>query len=108
MSARGVFGWSPPHMQPLTPVSEVSEPPESPFAYVEPGIEAVGPADDEEEIEDEAEPPPAAVPFLGLFACADGVDWAQNSCWVVGCGGPWGGDCGVFVFVREDYTFAEL
>lgn len=30
---RTLFGWSPPHIQPLTPVSEVSEPPESPSPY---------------------------------------------------------------------------
>lgn len=76
MVSRGLFGWSPPHMQPLTPVSEVSEPPESPSPYMDSGVEAVqvddeGPVDDVEEIE----PPPAAVPFSRLFACADGLDW---------------------------------
>nr|CAD1841998.1 unnamed protein product [Ananas comosus var. bracteatus] len=76
MVSRGLFGWSPPHMQPLTPVSEVSEPPESPSPYMESGPEAVpvedeGPVDEGEEIE----PPPAAVPFSRLFACADGLDW---------------------------------
>uniref|UniRef100_A0A5B6Z274 Putative ABC transporter B family member 20 n=1 Tax=Davidia involucrata TaxID=16924 RepID=A0A5B6Z274_DAVIN len=78
MVSRGIFGWSPPHMQPLTPVSEVSEPPESPLPYLEPGTDAEAAAvDDEEEIEEaeETEPPPAAVPFSGLFACADRFDW---------------------------------
>ncbi|KAJ0962333.1 hypothetical protein J5N97_030161 [Dioscorea zingiberensis] len=77
MVSRGLFGWSPPHMQPLTPVSEVSEPPESPSPYMDIGGEAVpveedGTVDELEEIE----PPPAAVPFSGLFKCADGLDWA--------------------------------
>lgn len=31
--SRTLFGMSPPHIQPLTPVSEVSEPPESPSPY---------------------------------------------------------------------------
>lgn len=31
--SRSLFGMSPPHIQPLTPVSEVSEPPESPSPY---------------------------------------------------------------------------
>lgn len=64
-------------MQPLTPVSEVSEPPESPSPFMDSGVEAMpveddGPVDEVEEIE----PPPAAVPFSKLFACADGFDWA--------------------------------
>lgn len=35
------------------------------------------PVEVEEEIEEpeEIEPPPAAVPFSRLFACADGLDW---------------------------------
>ncbi|KAK6926916.1 ABC transporter-like, ATP-binding domain [Dillenia turbinata] len=76
MISRGLFGWSPPHIQPLTPVSEVSEPPESPSPYLESSTEAV-PPETEEEIpeDDEIEPPPAAVPFSRLFACADGLDW---------------------------------
>lgn len=76
MISRGLFGWSPPHIQPLTPVSEVSEPPESPSPYLEPNVDAV-PVEVEEEIEEpeEIEPPPAAVPFSRLFACADGLDW---------------------------------
>ncbi|KAA8549709.1 hypothetical protein F0562_001273 [Nyssa sinensis] len=78
MVSRGIFGWSPPHIQPLTPVSEVSEPPESPSPYLEPGTGAETAAvDEDEEIEEaeETEPPPAAVAFSGLFACADGFDW---------------------------------
>ncbi|XP_010504382.1 PREDICTED: ABC transporter B family member 20-like [Camelina sativa] len=87
MISRGLFGWSPPHMQPLTPVSEVSEPPESPSPYLDPGAESGGggtgtaaaqaQADADEEIDelDEVEPPPAAVPFSQLFACADRFDW---------------------------------
>ncbi|CAE6039029.1 unnamed protein product [Arabidopsis arenosa] len=82
MISRGLFGWSPPHIQPLTPVSEVSEPPESPSPYLDPGAENGGSgtaaqADDEEDMEEpeEMEPPPAAVPFSQLFACADRFDW---------------------------------
>lgn len=82
MISRGLFGWSPPHIQPLTPVSEVSEPPESPSPYLDPGAENGGTgmaaqAEDEEEMEEqeEMEPPPAAVPFSQLFACADRFDW---------------------------------
>ncbi|XP_057979479.1 ABC transporter B family member 20 [Malania oleifera] len=76
MISRGLFGWSPPHIQPLTPVSEVSEPPESPSPYLDSNTEAV-PVDVEEEMEEaeEIEPPPAAVPFSRLFACADRFDW---------------------------------
>ena len=80
MISRGLFGWSPPHIQPLTPVSEVSEPPESPSPYLDPGAEtsASQQVEVEEEIEEpeEIEPPPAAVPFSRLFACADRLDWA--------------------------------
>lgn len=82
MISRGLFGWSPPHIQPLTPVSEVSEPPESPSPYIDNTAEGPGavPAqpEQEEEVEDvdEAdEPPPAAVPFFRLFICADRLDW---------------------------------
>ncbi|KAH0470398.1 hypothetical protein IEQ34_000121 [Dendrobium chrysotoxum] len=76
MVSRGLFGWSPPHVQPLTPVSEVSEPPESPSPYMDPGVDVV-PLEDEEPVDEveEMEPPPAAVPFSRLFACADGLDW---------------------------------
>lgn len=76
MVSRGLFGWSPPHMQPLTPVSEVSEPPESPSPYMDSGLEAYPVEEDEpaDEVE-EVEPPPAAVPFSRLFACADWFDW---------------------------------
>lgn len=75
MVSRGLFGWSPPHIQPLTPVSEVSEPPESPSPYLEQSNDAG--AEDDQEIEDveETEQPPAAVPFSRLFACADRLDW---------------------------------
>ncbi|ESQ44925.1 hypothetical protein EUTSA_v10010064mg [Eutrema salsugineum] len=81
MISRGLFGWSPPHMQPLTPVSEVSEPPESPSPYPDPndtgGTATAAQAEVDEEMEepDEVEPPPAAVPFSQLFACADRFDW---------------------------------
>ncbi|GAB4836564.1 ABC transporter B member 20 [Ancistrocladus abbreviatus] len=76
MISRGLFGWSPPHIQPLTPVSEVSEPPESPSPYMDTNAETVQ-LEVEEEMEDvdEIEPPPAAVPFSRLFACADRFDW---------------------------------
>ncbi|XP_031486742.1 ABC transporter B family member 6-like [Nymphaea colorata] len=76
MMSRGLFGWSPPHIQPLTPVSEVSEPPESPSPYLDSNAEALAVEDDAElDAEEEIEPPPAAVPFSRLFACADGFDW---------------------------------
>ncbi|OWM70097.1 hypothetical protein CDL15_Pgr025947 [Punica granatum] len=85
MISRGLFGWSPPHIQPLTPVSEVSEPPESPSPYLDmsaeggasgaPGAAQVE-AEEEMEEAEEIEPPPAAVPFSRLFACADRLDWA--------------------------------
>ncbi|KAH7427059.1 hypothetical protein KP509_10G028600 [Ceratopteris richardii] len=76
MLPRGLFGWSPPHVQPLTPVSEVSEPPESPSPYLDVGADAV-PVDDDGIPEDmeEADPPPAAVPFFRLFAYATPLDW---------------------------------
>ncbi|KAM5556260.1 ABC transporter B family member 6 [Rosa sericea] len=78
MINRGLFGWSPPHVQPLTPVSEVSEPPESPSPYMDmSGDTSAQPVEQEEEMEEpeEIEPPPAAVPFLRLFTCADRLDW---------------------------------
>ncbi|KAH0979788.1 hypothetical protein GBA52_006965 [Prunus armeniaca] len=78
MISRGLFGWSPPHMQPLTPVSEVSEPPESPSPYMDQSVDASAqPMEQEEEMEEpeEIEPPPAAVPFSRLFTCADRLDW---------------------------------
>ncbi|KAI3721298.1 hypothetical protein L2E82_32304 [Cichorium intybus] len=76
MISRGLFGWSPPHIQPLTPVSEVSEPPESPSPYMDTSNDAL-PVEAEEEMEEteEIEPPPAAVPFSKLFVCADRFDW---------------------------------
>ncbi|XP_075484014.1 ABC transporter B family member 20-like isoform X1 [Primulina tabacum] len=79
MISRGLFGWSPPQIQPLTPVSEVSEPPESPSPYLDTGAGEAVPVEVEDEIDadtDEMEPPPAAVPFSRLFACADRLDWA--------------------------------
>ncbi|KAG0562857.1 hypothetical protein KC19_9G176700 [Ceratodon purpureus] len=77
--SRTLFGMSPPHIQPLTPVSEVSEPPESPSPYpyldgileTREQVEAVS-GDDEQEME---EPPPPSVPFFRLFAYADALDW---------------------------------
>ncbi|KAI3991529.1 hypothetical protein MKX01_017148, partial [Papaver californicum] len=87
MVSRGLFGWSPPHIQPLTPVSEVSEPPESPSPYItennhnndnESNQQQVSLEDDEDEMDgedDEMEPPPAAVPFSRLFVYADTFDW---------------------------------
>ncbi|BBG97933.1 P-glycoprotein 20 [Prunus dulcis] len=78
MISRGLFGWSPPHIQPLTPVSEVSEPPESPSPYMDQSADASAqPMEQEEEMEEpeEIEPPPAAVPFSRLFTCADRLDW---------------------------------
>ncbi|CAI9767566.1 unnamed protein product [Fraxinus pennsylvanica] len=78
MISRGLFGWSPPHIQPLTPVSEVSEPPESPSPYLDASAVDAVPVEMEDEIDaeaDEIEPPPAAVPFSRLFAYADRLDW---------------------------------
>jgi ATP-binding cassette, subfamily B (MDR/TAP), member 1 len=83
MVSRGLFGWSPPHVQPLTPVSEVSEPPESPSPYAADfGADGVPlPADgvghDEEDEVDESDvvPPPSAAPFSRLFEFADRFDW---------------------------------
>ncbi|KAD2805011.1 hypothetical protein E3N88_38388 [Mikania micrantha] len=76
VSRGGLFGWSPPRQQPLTPVSEVSEPPESPSPYMDASADAVAPdVDDEVEEMEEIEPPPEAVPFSRLFACADRLDW---------------------------------
>jgi ATP-binding cassette subfamily B (MDR/TAP) protein 1 len=86
MVSRGLFGWSPPHVQPLTPVSETSEPPESPSPYAAdfgsgdgappgPDDDGGGPGLDDGD-DDGPEPPPAAVPFKRLFACADRLDWA--------------------------------
>ncbi|KAL6526719.1 ATP-binding cassette sub- B member 6, mitochondrial [Orobanche gracilis] len=78
MISRGLFGWSPPHIQPLTPVSEVSEPPESPSPYMDVGTGEAEPVEVEDEIDaegEEMESPPAAVPFSRLFACADRLDW---------------------------------
>ncbi|XLS91250.1 hypothetical protein HN51_067258 [Arachis hypogaea] len=51
MVSRELFGWSPPHIQPLTPVSEVSEPPESPSLYIDPGAETS--ASQQVEVEEE-------------------------------------------------------
>jgi hypothetical protein len=74
-------------VQPLTPVSETSEPPESPSPYAADfgsgdGGAPPGPDDDgggpglDDGDDDGPEPPPAAVPFKRLFACADRLDWA--------------------------------
>ncbi|PWA75902.1 AAA+ ATPase domain-containing protein [Artemisia annua] len=76
MTSRGLFGWSPPRQQPLTPVSEVSEPPESPSPYMDITTEPVGPeVDDVEDEMEEIEAAPEAVAFSRLFACADRFDW---------------------------------
>lgn len=76
MTSRGLFGWSPPRQQPLTPVSEVSEPPESPSPYMDITTEPVGPeVDDVEDEMEEIEAAPEAVAFSRLFACADKFDW---------------------------------
>lgn len=73
MVSRGLFGWSPPRQQPLTPVSEVSE---CPSPYVDTSNDAVPTEiDDVVEETEEIEPPPETVPFSRLFACADRLDW---------------------------------
>ncbi|KAK1670313.1 hypothetical protein QYE76_058472 [Lolium multiflorum] len=82
MVSRGLFGWSPPHVQPLTPGSEVSEPPESPYGDGSDlerqgaGEAAVPPTSARRQPPPFPLPPPAAVPFKRLFACADRLDWA--------------------------------
>ncbi|PWA88276.1 AAA+ ATPase domain-containing protein [Artemisia annua] len=53
MTSRGLFGWSPPCQQPLTSVSEVSEPPESSSPYMDITTEPIGPEVDD--VEDEME-----------------------------------------------------
>lgn len=83
MSSRGVFGWGQPDLIPLTPVSEVSEPPESPLPFMCENFEdvrGVEEEDEEEEEEREAELVPEAVPIWGLFACADWIDWILMMC----------------------------
>ncbi|KAJ4816822.1 ABC transporter B family member 20 [Rhynchospora pubera] len=83
MVSRGLFGWSPPHVQPLTPVSEVSEPPESPSPYATDAgadgaplpTDGVGPAEEDDVDESDVVPPPIAAPFSRLFECADRFDW---------------------------------
>ncbi|PWA49389.1 AAA+ ATPase domain-containing protein [Artemisia annua] len=50
---QSLFGWSPPRQQPLTPVSEVSEPTESPSPYMDITTVPVGPEVDD--VEDEME-----------------------------------------------------
>lgn len=73
MVSRGLFGWSPPRQQPLTPVSEVSE---CPSPYVDTSNDAVPTEiDDVMEETEEIEQPPETVPFSRLFACADRFDW---------------------------------
>ncbi|CAH1430573.1 unnamed protein product [Lactuca virosa] len=73
MVSRGLFGWSPPRQQPLTPVSEVSE---CPSPYVDTSNDAVPTEiDDVVEETEEIEQPPETVPFSRLFACADRFDW---------------------------------
>ncbi|KAK7832900.1 abc transporter b family member 20 [Quercus suber] len=57
----------------------VSEPPESPSPYLDQSADtAAQQLEQEDEIDEpeEIEPPPAAVPFSKLFACADNLDWA--------------------------------
>ena len=70
MISRGLFGWSPPNIPPLTPASKVSKPLESPSSYLEPNVDVIP-----MEVEEEIEPPPAALSFSGLFAYANGLDW---------------------------------
>ncbi|GAU12166.1 hypothetical protein TSUD_01320 [Trifolium subterraneum] len=89
MGSRGLFGWSPPHVQPLTPVSEVSEPPESPSPYMDLGAEtsASQQMEAEEEMEEmeDIEPPPASL-ALTIVYIAGGVfvaGWIEVSCWIL-------------------------
>ena len=75
MLPRSLLGLPPQSVQPLTPVSEVSEPPESPSPYLDVGEEPVPIDEDGILDEDEVEIPPAAVPFFRLFAYATPFDW---------------------------------
>ncbi|XLT91951.1 hypothetical protein HN873_013626, partial [Arachis hypogaea] len=67
MVSRELFGWSPPHIQPLTPVSEVWEPPESPSLYIAPGAETS--ASQQVEVEEEIEEPEELTAPLSSFTC---------------------------------------
>ncbi|CAI9297900.1 unnamed protein product [Lactuca saligna] len=73
--------WTPPEgvdPQPLTPVLEKPEVPDSPLPYLDTTTSRRkfnGRKDDIEEEEEEEVIPPSAVPFLALFACADGLDF---------------------------------
>ncbi|XP_024526163.1 ABC transporter B family member 20 [Selaginella moellendorffii] len=75
MLNKGLFGWSPPHIQPLTPVSEVSEPPESPSPYLDAGGDAIPVDDDVLEDEEDIDFSPVAVSFFKLFVYAGTWDW---------------------------------
>ncbi|CAM8954819.1 unnamed protein product [Rhodiola kirilowii] len=110
MVSRGLFGWSPPHIQPLTPVSEVSEPPESPSPYMDTGGGEAMPVEVEDEMEeqDEMEPPPAAVPFSRLFACADRLGLGFDAGWIPGCSCAWYCAGGVLALLRKDYSCLEF
>lgn len=73
--------WTPPEgvePQPLTPVLEKPEVPDSPLPYLDTTTSRRkfnGGNDHIEEEEEEEVIPPSAVPFLALFACADGLDF---------------------------------
>jgi ATP-binding cassette, subfamily B (MDR/TAP), member 1 len=77
MVVRGLFGWSSPHVQPLTPVSETSESPSPYVADFAHGADAAAPPPDDDahpplnDVDDDTDPPPAVVPFKRLFACAN-------------------------------------
>ncbi|KAK9061212.1 hypothetical protein SSX86_018392 [Deinandra increscens subsp. villosa] len=72
MISTGLFGWSPPHIQHLSPVTEVSErPDEPPLTHSQDVIDDGLPVT----ADDMREPPPDAVPFSKLFVCADRLDW---------------------------------
>ncbi|KAL7588934.1 hypothetical protein Lser_V15G38449 [Lactuca serriola] len=72
--------WTPPEgvePQPLTPVLEKPEVPDSPLPYLDTTTSRrkFNGGNDHIEEEEEEVIPPSAVPFLALFACADGLDF---------------------------------
>ncbi|KAI9078229.1 hypothetical protein K1719_039843 [Acacia pycnantha] len=81
MISRHLFGWSPPHIQSLTLVSEVFEMLESPSPYLDPEPRPLRPTRHQVEVEEEMEEPEeieptqAAGPFSRLFVCPDRLDW---------------------------------
>ncbi|KAI3514196.1 hypothetical protein L1887_12515 [Cichorium endivia] len=68
--------WTPPQgVEPLTPVLEKPEVPDSPLPYLDTTTSRRTFTGENDDIEEEEVIPPSAVPFLALFACADGLDF---------------------------------